>query len=152
MTNKTSKKELESLVVACSLSTSNKKDNKFKGEPRKTVYITPSSDADTELLKKFGMTEYTPTEETDENGKPNLPFFICKSSEQVAVYNYDMEMVETLEMDAKAPNIKVDETISISIIKGHSKGNDYYRLTDLLVADMTQIEVLKRENPFLNKK
>ena len=132
-------------VKAVITATSNKQKKGFDSEPRKTVYFNVIDEKDRQLLKEFGITEYTP------NDKKEQPFYIVKASEEIKLYQLGKEeYVTTLDTSSTSNNFSTgDSVVGLSILKGKSEmGNDYKRLYAILVKNLEDIKEVNPENPF----
>lgn len=145
------KPEIKQYVVALNnLSSSNKRDTKFQSDPRKTGYLTPSNEETIKEMVASGLTLYTPElKEGQKEEDLGSPHFVMKFSEQVAVYDSKTRerliMLQTSQLD---PNISIEKVHSLAYIKGHNLGKDYFRITDIMVDSLDDIQILERENPF----
>ena len=132
-------------VKAVITATSNKQKKGFDSDPRKTVYFNVVDEQDRQLLKEFGITEYTP------NDKKEPPFYIVKASEEIKLYQLGRkEYVTTLDTSSTSNNFSTgDSVVGLSILKGKSEmGNEYKRLYAILVKNLEDIKVVEPENPF----
>lgn len=130
--------------------TSNKTDGEFKQEiPTKTAYITTTDQATSEALEKYGLTKYT-SKEKNEN------FFIIKLVNNLKVYFPNGEnmlrkdMSNTTFEGQDTLNFKTADGVhvSVNIVKGENKGNEFFRIQAILVNDMNDISQIEPENPF----
>lgn len=117
--------------------TSNKQSDKFKTEPRKTIYFVPANEEESKKAESFGLTRYT-TKDTKED------FFVCKSSESINVYVG--QKYKAMVADADSNNFSVEDC-SIALIKGENVGNMYYRVYAIQLHDC-KIEPVRQQDPF----
>lgn len=133
------------LVIGRISATSKKNDGVYQQEvPTKTAYFeVPESEES--KLKDFGLRQYTSKDD-------GTKFYIAKLPQNVAVYASNDEDSEPTLVDGTLDthNFKTrgKEMYQLNIIKGHNKGNDFYRLQAVLVSDISDIEIVKPENPF----
>lgn len=137
---------MENILVTGRISaTSKKNDGVYQQEiPTKTAYFeVPESEE--QKLKDFGLRQYTSKED-------GTKFYIAKLPQNVAVYaSNDADTEPTLidgTIDTHNFKTRDEDMFTLNIIKGHNKGNDFYRLQAVLVKDMSDIETVKPENPF----
>lgn len=153
----------ETVIVKAQITaTSNKSDGKYKQKkPTKTVYLVPESEAESQKLIDFGLTQYTPDTEKDKSAKP---YFIIKATEFVKFYTSqegfeeiyfgtEIEDVntETGEITVKkALNYTTAEPVYLAImfIEGGDNGNDFYRLNSIMHKDREILQEVQPVNPF----
>ena len=142
-------------VKAIITATSNKVSNDFKQEiPTKTIYFTVLDKKKLKELEELGLTLYTPE---DKEGKP---YFIVKASKVVKIWLSKEDYVEklftteivdptTLE-NVSNPNLYTEDEILISVVKVKAlKGkNDFFRINNMMVSDISQLKEVEKSNPF----
>ena len=160
-TNKRKENNFHTVIVpAVITATSNKVSNEFKQEtPTKTIYFHVEDPKKAEQLEKFGMTQYTPDTETDNEAKP---YFIAKATKTVKLYTYENRSnfvekpfsVELFDEDTglpiSNPNVYTDEIVHLAIIKvkGGKGKNDFYRVNAILLPDFDSLKEVEAVNPF----
>ena len=135
---------IEQLIIKGRITaTSNRQNENFKSDPRKTAYITVSSDNDRKKLTEFGLTEYTSRED-------NTTFFIIKMSEIVRIYDRKGVQLESLDTNSQSDNFSTSKEIGIAILRGKSNvtKNTYNRIFALQVDTVDDIETVAPKNPF----
>lgn len=135
------KNEVKNLIInAVITATSKKQSPVYKTDnPRKTVYFRPVTDLDAEKLVSFGMKAYTSEEEE--------LFFIVKTAESVPVYATAQDHTPTEVLDGTDTGDNFDSNekkVQLNIIKGHNRGNDFYRLQAIL----GEVSYVAPSNPF----
>lgn len=142
-------------VKAIITATSNKVSQDFSQEtPTKTIYFTVADKKKVKELEELGLTLYTPEE------KDGKPYFIVKASKVVKIWLSKDEYIEkmftteiidptTLE-NVSNPNLYTEEEILISVVKVKAlKGkNDFYRINNIMVSDISQLKEVEKSNPF----
>lgn len=140
---------MENIIVEGMITATSKKNSgDFKQEiPTKTAYVT-TDETNAKRLEDFGVTKYT--------SKDGEDYFILKFPSNVMVYTPngfgqkrpDLSQV-TLE-GVETNNFKTpdDKMLSLNVIKGNHKNNDFFRLQAIRLTDLTDIEEIKPENPF----
>ena len=134
---------MENLIIKGQITaTSNKVNEDYKTDnPTKTAYLTVTDDNIRKAMVNFGLTEYTSKQ--DESN-----FFIIKLPQQLTLVkgNHMRKMLG----DVESPNIKTkdDTDFKMNIIKGRSKGNDFFRLQAIEVNEYSDVEQILMENPF----
>lgn len=134
---------MENLIITGKVSaTSNKVDDKFVQEtPTKTAFVEVSDPNIVQAMENFGLTQYTSRDnQTD--------FFIIKCPKQVTLVKGNQ--MRKMSGGVETPNFKTadDKEFKMNIIKGHNKGNDFFRLQAILVDDYAEVENIMMENPF----
>lgn len=134
----------EQIIIGGTITaTSNKEETKFQAErPKITAYVAPATLADKEELIKAGMTCYS-----SKNGDE---FFIIKLGKEINVYDENtQELVAQLDGGRESGTLfKMKNPGKLAIFKSENKGNDVYRITDILTkAD--NLEKIERLNPFI---
>ena len=147
-------------VPAIITATSNKVSDEFKQEtPTKTIYFHVEDPKKAKQLEKFGMTQYTPDTETDNEAKP---YFIAKATKTVKLYTYENRSnfvekpfsVELFDEDTglpiSNPNVCTDEIVHLAIIKvkGGKGKNDFYRVNAILLPEFDTLKEVEAVNPF----
>lgn len=137
---------MENLVIKGMVTATSKKQGKdFKPEtPTKTAYLEIKEEDKSKAIG-FGLTEYT----SKENGKS---FFIVKLPKEVSIYveGVPNQQPEKLDGGIETNNFKTAENkfLNINIIKGHNKGNDFWRLQAIQITDTSDIVEIEQQNPF----
>lgn len=121
--------------------TSNRQNEDFKTDPRKTAYITVSSETQRKKLIDFGLTEYTSKED-------NQPFFIIKMGQELRVFVNGKQSI--LDTNAVSENFSTTEEIGIAVLKGKANKSKitYNRIFALNLPSRTVLETTVPKNPF----
>lgn len=131
---------METIIIKGQVTaTSNKKsDLNSEGSQRKSIYIS-SDNENLERAKEFGLTVYTSKDGDD--------FLIVKASNEVTLYcGEDYKKISTSIND---DNFNTgDNIVDLAIMKGSKNHNDFYRLYAINVKDFSDIETVKKLNPF----
>lgn len=130
----------KSLTIKAVISaTSNKQSGKFKTEnPRKSLYINCDKE-NTELLKGFGLTEYTSEDKTAK------PFFIIKAGAKLDHYVEGVKIGEVSGL-IESPNFTSNgEEVHIALFQEKSDAGKVY--TRAYAVNGTIQEVVA-QNPF----
>ena len=131
------------------ITTTSNKIGEFKQETNtKTAYLTTDEKTAKEL-EKFGLTQYTSKDNNED-------FFILKFVDKLRVYfkdgtNHIRKDLSNVEFEGEETvNFKTDDDvkISINVVKGENKGNEFYRLQAILIDTMDDITLIESENPF----
>ena len=140
---------MENIIVKGQVTaTSKKQSGDFAQEvPTKTAYVS-TDESNTKLLEDFGLTKYT--------SKDNENYFIIKFPANVMVftpngYGKKRPDLSRIEVDGvETNNFKTpdDKLLSLNIIKGNYKNNDFFRLQAIRIETDDDIEEIKPENPF----
>ena len=140
---------MENLIIKGQITaTSKKQSGDFRQEvPTKTAYLATDKE-NTEKLIKFGLQKYT--------SKDGEDYFIMKFPSNVMIYKpngYGQKRPELSQITfegIETNNFKTpdDKLLSMNIIKGNHKNNDFFRLQAIRIEDETDIEEIKPENPF----
>lgn len=134
---------MENLIIAGQITATSNKQGEFKQEvSTKTVYIT----VDDENKKKataFGLTVYSSKEDKTD-------FIIVKAPAKGITQWVNGENKGKLDGTTETPNFKTVDglPIGINIIKGENKGNEFFRITDVQLGALSDIEPIEQENPF----
>ena len=103
---------------------------------------TPEDEAKAEAL---GMTVYTP-EATEEEPHPSN-FIRATSSQLVKIFNtVTGRITKEVFHDDMMPNIEL-KNVTFEIIKGDKQGNDFYRVSSLLIDKKVEVNEMIN-NPF----
>lgn len=119
--------------------TSNKKSDLNNEESqRKSIYISGDK-ANLERAKDFGLTVYTSKDGDD--------FLIVKASNMVTLYcGEEYKKISTSVNDG---NFNTgDNVVDLAIMKGEKNHNTFYRLYAINLKDFSQLETVKKLNPF----
>lgn len=129
--------KLETLNVQGTITaTSNKVNPDFVNEnPQKSVYFELDT-TNTALAEKFGLRKYT-------SKKDGKDFFIVKTSAKVTQYN-GSDVVKEWDGSVNSNNFNTPGVVNLAIMKGKSKGNEFFRL----YAVQGEMEEIVPVNPF----
>lgn len=125
--------------------TSNKQSKEFKAEnPSKTAYVQAKDEENAELLKSFGLTEYSAKD------NPDNKFFIIKLAQNLKLYNSTDGNAKVSELSCAVtePNFQTDEPLKMNLVKGEKANNSFVRLNAILVNRSNNIQLIEAENPF----
>jgi len=140
---------MENIIIEGQITATSKKQNgDFKQEvPTKTAYLK-TDEENAKKLVDFGLQEYTSQNEED--------YFIIKFPANVMVYKPNgfgekrPELSQIIFEGIETNNFKTPDgkMVSLNIIKGNYKNNDFFRLQAIRVENQEDIEEIKPENPF----
>lgn len=140
---------MENIIIEGQITATSKKQNgDFKQEvPTKTAYLK-TDEENAKKLVDFGLQEYT-----SQNGED---YFIIKFPANVMVYKPNgfgekrPELSQIIFEGIETNNFKTPDSkmVSLNIIKGNYKNNDFFRLQAIRVENKEDIEEIKPENPF----
>lgn len=141
---------MENLVIKGEITaTSKKTTGDFKQEiPTKTAYVKVDEE-NAKKLEGFGLTRYTPKDGGED-------YFIIKFPANLMVYlpngsfSKRPDLSQVTVDDIETNNFKTPEgkSLSLNIIKGNHKNNDFFRLQSIRIESKSDIEEIKPENPF----
>lgn len=137
--------QFDNINVLAKITATSKANDKFKKDiPTLTFYLKPANDVEANILKSFGLTEYTSKED-------NESFFIVKSSRKIAIYTGtgadDFETISGAVADTRY-NYLTDKPVKINIVKIASSDGTFYRLQALLLDSMGDLLEVIPTNPF----
>ena len=146
---KKGKYKMENIIVKAQITaTSKKQSGDFSQEiPTKTAYVS-TDETNSKLLEGFGLQKYT--------SKDNENYFIIKFPANVMVFTPngygkkrpDLSRIELEGVETNNFKTPDDKLLSLNIIKGNQKNNDFFRLQAIRIESEDDIEEIKPENPF----
>lgn len=127
------------IIKAVITATSNKQDGRFKSDnPRKSLYVV-ADQKNTELLKGFGLTEYTPK---DKDGKP---YFIIKTGAKLDHYQLGT-LVGEISGLVDSPNFTSNgEEVGIALFQEKTDLGKTYTRAYAVNGTVAEVE---KQNPF----
>ena len=141
---------MENIIVQGQITATSKKTagDFSQVTPTKTAYVTTDA-ANAKKLEEFGLQKYSSKNNQED-------FFIIKLPANLMVYTPngygqkrpDLSQIEVNGVETNNFKTPEDKLLSMNIIKGNHKNNDFFRLQAIRIEDESDIEEIMPENPF----